>query len=149
MEEKTNRPIFAEMSAVGLLGVTISEAFADTGAGNASSRRGKRRGGFGLSLDDERASVVLDVTDRGLWLGGAKKEMPSQTRPREWVGSFRLMEPDAGSGPDGTKTRAEISVEEYQLTDPKKWILNSPVADMFFVWTKLAAHNDQIRGVIL
>jgi glutaryl-CoA dehydrogenase len=37
----------------------------------------------------------------------------------------------------------------YRLTGSKMWISNSPIADVFVVWTKSAEHNNEIRGFIL
>jgi glutaryl-CoA dehydrogenase len=67
----------------------------------------------------------------------------------EWVGCFGLTEPDAGSDPGGMKTRAEKVADGYKLTGTKMWISNSPIADVFVVWAKSAAHDNQIRGFIL
>ena len=75
MEEKTDRAIFEEMGGLGLLGVTISDAFGGAGAGYVSYglvAREVERVDFGLSLDDERAVLAGDVSDRGLWLRSAK-----------------------------------------------------------------------------
>jgi glutaryl-CoA dehydrogenase len=35
------------------------------------------------------------------------------------------------------------------VTGSKTWISNAPIADVFIVWAKSAAHDDQIRGFIL
>jgi glutaryl-CoA dehydrogenase len=47
------------------------------------------------------------------------------------------------------KTRAEKVADGYKLTGSKMWISNSPIADVFVVWAKSAAHDNQIRGFIL
>jgi glutaryl-CoA dehydrogenase len=67
----------------------------------------------------------------------------------EWVGCFGLTEPDAGSDPGGMKTRAEKVADGYKLTGSKMWISNSPIADVFVVWAKSEAHDNQIRGFVL
>ena len=67
----------------------------------------------------------------------------------EWVGCFGLTEPDAGSDPGGMKTRAEKVSDGYRLNGAKTWISNAPIADVFVVWAKSAAHDGQIRGFIL
>ena len=67
----------------------------------------------------------------------------------EWVGCFGLTEPDAGSDPGGMKTRAEKVADGYRLTGSKMWISNAPIADVFVVWAKSAAHDNHIRGFIL
>jgi glutaryl-CoA dehydrogenase len=67
----------------------------------------------------------------------------------EWVGCFGLTEPDAGSDPAGMKTRAEKVADGYRLTGTKTWISNAPLADVFVIWAKSAAHGDEIRGFVL
>jgi glutaryl-CoA dehydrogenase len=67
----------------------------------------------------------------------------------EWVGCFGLTEPDAGSDPAGMKTRAEKVADGYRLTGSKTWISNAPLADVFVIWAKSAAHGDEVRGFIL
>jgi glutaryl-CoA dehydrogenase len=64
------------------------------------------------------------------------------------IGCFGLTEPEAGSDPSGMRTRAEKTPQGYVLTGSKTWISNSPIADVFVVWAKSAAH-DAIRGFIL
>ncbi len=60
-----------------------------------------------------------------------------------------LTEPDAGSDPAGMKTRAEKIDGGYRLIGSKMWISNAPIADVFVVWAKSAAHDGAIRGFIL
>jgi glutaryl-CoA dehydrogenase len=69
----------------------------------------------------------------------------------EWVGAFGLTEPDSGSDPASMKTRATRTVDGFLLKGAKMWITNSPIADVFVVWAKLANENgkDDIRGFIV
>ena len=70
----------------------------------------------------------------------------------EWVGSFGLTEPDAGSDPGSMKTRATRVDGGFILNGAKMWITNSPIASVFVVWAKLAnpdTGKDEIRGFVL
>ncbi|MGK2285660.1 acyl-CoA dehydrogenase [Pedomonas sp. V897] len=69
----------------------------------------------------------------------------------EWVGSFGLTEPDAGSDPASMKTRARRVDGGFVLNGSKMWITNSPIAQVFVIWAKLANEEgkDEIRGFIL
>jgi glutaryl-CoA dehydrogenase len=68
----------------------------------------------------------------------------------EWVGSFGLTEPDAGSDPAGMKTRAKKTADGYVIHGSKMWITNSPIATVFVVWAKIEEDGkDVIRGFIL
>jgi glutaryl-CoA dehydrogenase len=65
----------------------------------------------------------------------------------DYIGCFGLTEPDAGSDPKSMKTMTMKSGEsKYIVNGSKNWISNSPVADIFIVWTRL---NSEIRGIIL
>ncbi len=77
-----------------------------------------------------------------------KKYLP-KLATGEWIGCFGLTEPDAGSDPAGMKTRATKTSGGYVLRGSKMWISNAPIADVFVVWAKSEAHNNEIRGFVL
>ena len=151
-EEKTDRSIFNEMGELGLLGVTLPDDYGCAGANYVSyglvAREIERIDSGYRSMMSVQSSLVMypiyaygDETQRRRYL--------PKLASGEWVGCFGLTEPDAGSDPAGMKTRAEKVADGYRLTGSKMWISNSPIADVFVVWAKSAAHGDQIRGFIL
>jgi len=150
--ENTDRAIFNEMGELGLLGVTVPEEYGGVGAGYVSyglvAREVERVDSGYRSMMSVQASLVMypiyaygDEAQR-------KKYLP-KLASGEWVGCFGLTEPDHGSDPGGMVTRAEKTDSGYRLTGAKMWISNSPIADVFVVWAKSAAHDNQIRGFIL
>jgi glutaryl-CoA dehydrogenase len=152
MEEKTDRAIFSEMGALGLLGVTIPEAYGGAEASYVSyglvAREIERVDSGFRSMMSVQSSLTMypiyaygDETQR-------KKYLP-KLASGEWVGCFGLTEPDAGSDPAGMKTRAEKIPDGYRLTGTKMWISNAPLADVFVIWAKSAAHGNEIRGFVL
>jgi glutaryl-CoA dehydrogenase len=152
LDEKTDRSIFNEMGELGLLGVTVPEEYGCAGANYVSyglvAREVERVDSGYRSMMSVQSSLVMypiyaygDENQR-------KKYLP-KLGSGEWVGCFGLTEPDAGSDPGGMKTRAEKVSDGYKLTGSKMWISNSPIADVFVVWAKSAAHDNQIRGFIL
>ncbi|MBN9436456.1 acyl-CoA dehydrogenase [Bosea sp. (in: a-proteobacteria)] len=152
LEEKTERGIFNEMGELGLLGVTVPEEYGCAGANYVSyglvAREVERVDSGYRSMMSVQSSLVMypiyaygDENQR-------KKYLP-KLGSGEWVGCFGLTEPDAGSDPAGMKTRAEKVADGYKLTGSKMWISNSPIADVFVIWAKSAAHDNQIRGFIL
>jgi glutaryl-CoA dehydrogenase len=152
MQENTDRAIFGEMGALGLLGVTLPEAYGGAGAGYVSyglvAREIERVDSGFRSMMSVQSSLVMypiyaygDETQR-------RKYLP-KLATGEWVGCFGLTEPDAGSDPAGMKTRAEKVADGYRLTGNKTWISNAPLADVFVIWAKSAAHGDEIRGFVL
>lgn len=65
----------------------------------------------------------------------------------EWIGSFGLTEPDAGSDPGSMRTTARRTAAGYILNGAKMWITSSPLADVLVVWAK--TEDGRIRGFIL
>ena len=102
MQEHTDRAIFNEMGELGLLGVTIPEAYGGAGAGYVSyglvAREIERVDSGYRSMMSVQSSLVMypiyaygDESQR-------KKYLP-KLATGEWVGCFGLTEPDAGSDP--------------------------------------------------
>jgi glutaryl-CoA dehydrogenase len=152
LNEHTDRAIFNEMGALGLMGITLPEEY---GCANASyvayglvAREIERVDSGYRSMNSVQSSLVMYP----IYAYGSeeqrKKYLP-KLASGEWVGCFGLTEPDAGSDPGGMKTRAEKVADGYRLTGSKMWISNAPIADVFVVWAKSAEHNNQIRGFIL
>ena len=152
LEEKTDRAIFTEMGALGLLGVTIPETYGCAGANYVSygliAREVERVDSGFRSMNSVQSSLVMYP----IYAYGSE-EQRRKYLPRlatgEWVGAFGLTEADAGSDPASMKTRAEKVADGYRLTGSKMWISNAPIADVIVVWAKSAAHDGQIRGFIL
>lgn len=152
LDEKTDRSIFNEMGELGLLGVTVPEEYGCAGANYVSyglvAREVERVDSGYRSMMSVQSSLVMYP----IYAYGSeeqrKKYLP-KLASGEWVGCFGLTEPDAGSDPGGMKTRAEKVADGYKLTGSKMWISNSPIADVFVVWAKSSAHDNQIRGFIL
>ncbi|MCZ8186983.1 MAG: acyl-CoA dehydrogenase [Beijerinckiaceae bacterium] len=152
LEEKTDPGLFRLMGEQGLLGVTLPEEY---GCANASyvayglvAREVERvDSGYRSMMSVQSSLVMFPIYTYGSE-AQRKKYLP-KLASGEFIGCFGLTEPDAGSDPGGMKTRAEKVADGYRLTGTKMWISNSPIADVFVVWAKSAAHDNQIRGFIL
>ncbi len=152
LEEKTDREIFNEMGALGLIGVTFPEDYGCANAGYVSyglvAREIERVDSGYRSMNSVQSSLVMypiyaygDESQR-------KKFLP-KLASGEWVGCLGLTEPDAGSDPGGMKTKAEKVSDGYRINGSKMWISNAPIADVFVVWAKSPSHDNQIRGFVL
>ncbi|CUA88814.1 Acyl-CoA dehydrogenase related to the alkylation response protein AidB [Chelatococcus sambhunathii] len=150
--EKTDRAIFNEMGELGLLGVTIPEEFGGAGASYVAyglvAREVERVDSGYRSMMSVQSSLVMHPINAYGSEEQKRKYLP-KLASGEWVGCFGLTEPDAGSDPGGMKTRAEKIDGGYRLIGSKMWISNSPIADVFVVWAKSAAHDNKIRGFVL
>ncbi|WP_417423509.1 acyl-CoA dehydrogenase [Hoeflea sp.] len=152
LNETTDRAIFSEMGEAGLLGVTVPEQYGGAEAGYVSyglvAREVERVDSGYRSMMSVQSSLVMYPIQA---YGSEEQRMKYLTKlaSGEWVGCFGLTEPDAGSDPGGMKTRARKSDGGYVLNGSKMWISNSPIADVFVVWAKSEAHDNQIRGFVL
>ncbi|MGO8955229.1 MAG: acyl-CoA dehydrogenase [Rhodomicrobium sp.] len=152
LEEKTDRAIFNEMGELGLLGMTVSGAYGGAGTGYVSyglvAREIERVDSGYRSMMSVQSSLVMYPIEAYGSEAQRQKYLP-KLATGEWVGCFGLTEPDAGSDPGSMKTRAEKVSDGYRLNGSKTWISNAPIADVFIVWAKSAAHDGEIRGFIL
>jgi len=152
LEEKTDRAIFNEMGALGLLAATLPEKYGCAGANYVSygliAREIERVDSGYRSMNSVQSSLVMYP----IYAYGSEaqrlKYLP-RLATGELIGCFGLTEPDAGSDPGSMTTRAEKVADGYRLTGAKMWISNAPIADVFVVWAKSAAHDNAIRGFIL
>ncbi len=152
LNETTDPEIFREMGEAGMLGVTIPEEYGGVGASYVAyglvAREIERVDSGYRSMASVQSSLVMYPIHAYGSEEQRKKYLP-KLASGEWIGCFGLTEPDAGSDPGGMKTRAEKTADGYRLNGSKMWISNSPIADVFVVWAKSAAHDNQIRGFVL
>jgi glutaryl-CoA dehydrogenase len=151
-EEKFDRAVVNEMGALGLLGATIPEEYGGAGLGYVCYGLAVREiervdSGFRSAMSVQSSLVMHPIYAYGDE-AQRKKYLP-KLASGEWVGCFGLTEPDHGSDPGGMRTRAEKISGGYRLSGTKLWITNAPIADVFVVWAKSAAHGDEIRGFVL
>ncbi|RWB23790.1 MAG: acyl-CoA dehydrogenase [Mesorhizobium sp.] len=152
LEEKTDAGIFREMGEAGLLGITIPEEYGGLGANYVTyglvAREVERIDSGYRSMMSVQSSLVMYPIHAYGSEAQRKKYLP-KLASGEWIGCFGLTEPDAGSDPGGMKTRAEKTANGYKISGSKMWISNAPIADVFVVWAKSAAHDNEIRGFVL
>ncbi len=151
-DEHTDRAIFNEMGALGLLGATLPEQYGGAGASYVAyglvAREVERVDSGYRSMMSVQSSLVMHP----IYAYGSEEQRMKylpKLASGEWVGCFGLTEPDAGSDPGSMRSRAEKIDGGYRLTGTKMWISNSPIADVFVVWAKSDAHDGQIKGFVL
>ncbi len=151
-EEITDRDLFVAMGSAGLLGATLPAADGGSDlsyvAYGLMAREIERVDSGYRSMMSVQSSLVMfpihaygDQRQRESYLPGLASG--------RLVGCFGLTEPDSGSDPASMKTRAEKIPGGYRVTGAKMWITNAPIADVFVVWAKSAAHDGAIRGFVL
>ena len=131
--------VLAEMRAMGLFGLSISEEY----------------GGLGLTMGEECRVVIemggttpafrsafgtnVGIGSQGLVMAG-NDEQKALWLPRiasgEVVTSFALTEPEAGSDSGSVRTRAVKDGNGYRLNGSKRYITNADRADLFTVMAR-------------
>lgn len=152
LKEVTDPGIFRQYGEMGLLGVTLPTQYGGAGASYVAyglvAREVERVDSGYRSMMSVQSSLVMHP----IYAFGSEQQRLKYL-PRlatgEFIGCFGLTEPGAGSDPGSMRTRAEKTANGYRLTGSKMWITNSPIADVFVVWAKSAAHDNAIRGFVL
>lgn len=152
LEERFDRDIIRQMGRLGLLGATIPQDYGGAGLnyvayGLAAREVERIDSGYRSMMSVQSSLVMYPIFAYGSE-AQRRKYLP-KLATGEWIGCFGLTEPDAGSDPQGMRTKAEKTKDGYQLFGTKTWITNSPVADVFIVWARSSAHQNEIRGFIL
>ncbi len=152
LSETTDKRIFAEYGELGLLGITVPAEYGGAGASHVAYGLVAREiervdSGYRSMLSVQSSLVMYPIRAYGSEEQRAKY-LPPLARG-EWIGCFGLTEPGAGSDPGSMRTRADKIPGGFRLTGAKTWISNSPIADVFIVWAKSAAHEGEVRGFVL
>jgi glutaryl-CoA dehydrogenase len=149
-DESTDPAIFREMGALGLLGVTI-DGYGCAGMNYVAygliAREVERVDSGFRSMMSVQSSLVMHP----IYAFGTEDQrtryLPTLATG-EKIGCFGLTEPNHGSDPGSMESRAVSVPGGYRLNGTKRWITNSPIADVFVVWVKTES-DGVIRGFIL
>ncbi len=149
--ETFDRAIFRDMGAAGLLGSTIT-GYGCAGVNYVSygivAREIERADSAYRSCMSVQSSLVMHPIHAYGTEEQREKYLP-KLATGEWVGCFGLTEPDHGSDPGSMITRAKKVSGGYSLSGAKMWITSAPIADIFVVWAKSDAHDNDIKGFVL
>lgn len=139
----------AKMGEMGLLGMMVSPEYGGGGMDTISYVLAMEE----ISKVDNSCSVVMSVNNSlvcwGLEKMGTeeqkKKYLPKLTSG-EWIGSFCLSEPEAGSDATSQKTTAIDKGDHYVLNGTKNWITNGGSSSVHLV---MAQANPEMghRGI--
>jgi glutaryl-CoA dehydrogenase len=146
--ETFDREIMSEMGALGLLGSTI-DGYGCAGLNHVCyglvAREVERVDSGYRSAMSVQSSLVMHPIHAYGSEAQRQKYLP-RLATGEWIGCFGLTEPNHGSDPASMITRARPVDGGYLLKGAKMWITNSPIADVFVVWAKLADPDGSVGG---
>jgi isovaleryl-CoA dehydrogenase len=133
------RELWPEMGALGLHGITVSEADGGAGLGYlehcvAMEEVSRASGSIGLSYGAHSNLCVNQIFRWG------RPDQKARYLPNlisgEHLGALAMSEPGAGSDVVSMKLKAEKRGDRYVLNGSKFWITNGPQADTIVVYAK-------------
>jgi glutaryl-CoA dehydrogenase len=148
--ETTDPAIYRAMGDMGLLGATLPPQYGGAGLNYVSYGLIAREVEYVDSAYRTLLSVQSSLTMVPIYEFGSdeqKEKYLKKLGKGELIGCFGLTEPDSGSDPASATSRARAVPGGWKLSGVKRWITNSPIADIFIVWAKDDA--GVLRGFVL
>ncbi|MCU0805716.1 MAG: isovaleryl-CoA dehydrogenase [Burkholderiales bacterium] len=131
--------LWRKMGEIGLLGVTVEEAYGGTAMGYlahivAMEEVSRASASVGLSYGAHSNLCVNQIRRNGN--EAQKKKYLPKLVSGEHVGALAMSEPGAGSDVVSMRLRAEHRGGKFVLNGNKMWITNGPDADTLVVYAK-------------
>ncbi len=131
---------------IGLFGITIPEEYGGSGltlAGKCAIEEimGSTNYGFATVIGNHTGISTAGIVALGN--EAQKKKYLPRMATGEWVGTFALTEPSAGSSPAEMRTTAVKKGDRYVLNGEKIYITNAGIANVFTVM----AITDKSKGI--
>ncbi len=138
-EEKFPREQLLKLGEMGCCGMLIPEEWGGAGASHLS---------YAVMLEEvarvcASTAVTLSVTNSvvamPLWKHGTEEQKKTYLRrlaSGEWLGSFCLTEPQAGSDAAGIQARAVRDGSNYKLSGTKSWVSTGGFAGLYLAFAK-------------
>ncbi len=143
--------LWRKMGALGVLGVTVDEAYGGAGMGYlahmvAMEEISRASASVGLSYGAHSNLCVNQIKRNGSE-AQRRKYLPKLISG-EHVGALAMSESGAGSDVISMKLRAEAHGGGYRLNGNKMWITNGPDADTLVVYAKTQPEPDNSRAAL-
>ncbi|MGC8476996.1 MAG: isovaleryl-CoA dehydrogenase [Acetobacteraceae bacterium] len=131
--------LWPRMGALGLLGITVEEAYGGAGMGYlehvvAMEEISRASAAVGLSYGAHSNLCVNQIRRNGTE-AQKRRYLPGLIAGTA-VGALAMSEPGAGSDVVSMRLRAEKRGDRYVLNGSKMWITNGPDADVLVVYAK-------------
>src|SRR5213594_2180262 len=131
--------LWKKMGALGLLGVTVEEAYGGTLMGYAAhivamEEISRASAAIGLSYGAHSNLCVNQIRRNGS--DQQKRRYLPKLISGEHVGALAMSEPGSGSDVVSMRLRADRKGDRYILNGSKMWITNGPDADTLVVYAK-------------
>ena len=148
-EHEYPEAVLDELADQGIMGMTISPEYGGLGYGLVEYALVIEELTTGLMAVPSAINVhVITATLLEQFGNDYLKDEYLESMARyETVGAFGLTEPDAGSDNASMQTRAEKDGDEWVIDGQKRWITNSPRADVVSVLAKTGPEEDRHHNI--
>ena len=131
--------LWAKFGAMGLLGITVDEAYGGSGLGYLAhcvvmEEISRASASVGLSYG-AMSNLCLNQINRHGTEAQKQQYLPALCRG-EQVGALAMSEANAGSDVVSMKLQARREGDHYVLNGTKMWITNGPDADVYVIYAK-------------
>jgi len=138
--------LMAKARELGLFGITIPEEYGGIGLDLAGKcmveeELGRTNYGFATVIANHTGISTHPIVTLGS--DALKRKYLPRMATGEWIGSFALTEPQAGSDPAAMRTTAVKRGDRYVLNGEKIYITNAGIAQVFTVM----AITDRAKGI--
>ena len=144
------RALLGEMGRLGYLGVPIPEEYGGAGLDYIAEAIVFEEIGYADSSVRTTLSVQMSLVELTLLKWGTEAQK-QHFLPRlcsgEWIGSFGLTEPNAGSDAANVQTTAKRDGDDWLLNGQKVWISNANLADMVIIFAQTES-GSKSKGMV-
>lgn len=147
------RELMTKAGALGFLGISVPEAYGGLGMDFVYSMMvcdyiSGATGSFSTAYGAHTGIGILPITLYGT--EEQKLAYVPKLASGEWIGSYCLTEPGAGSDANSGKSKAVLSEDGtyYSITGQKMWISNAGFANLFIVFARIE-DDKNITGFIV
>ncbi len=139
LAEKFPRALLSDMGRLGYLGVPIPEEYGGAGLDYIAEAIVFEEIGYADSSVRTTLSVQMSLVELTILKWGTEAQK-QHFLPRlcsgEWIGSFGLTEPNAGSDAANVQTTAKRDGDDWLLNGQKVWISNATIADVAIIFAQ-------------
>jgi len=142
--------LIEEMKALGLFGLSIPENYGGLGLNMIEEAIVMQEVGYTSPAFRSVFATNVGIGSQGILIDGTseqKEKYLPKLASGEYIGSFALTEPDAGSDAASIQMRAKLDGDSYVLNGTKRYITNAPRAGLFTVMARTGTTEERAHGV--
>jgi len=141
--------LLEQLANQGIMGATLSEEYGGLDYGMVEYAliveelsKGLMALGSAINVHVITASLIQKYGSEHL-----KETYLPEMATHDTVGAFGLTEPNAGSDNAAMESRAERDGDEWVINGQKRWITNSPKADVVSIFAKTGPEEDRYHNI--